>query len=75
MHGSENVSLLNTAFLTKCRIGIFRATSLNNHGNAKNYYICISFNDAVTKSNNATSNKSMVWNNNLNLTWKDLCVA
>jgi len=33
------------------------------------------FNDPVTKSNNAASNKRMLWNNNLDLTWKDLCLA
>jgi hypothetical protein len=75
LRGSENVSLLNTTFLNKCRVGKFRATSLNDHGSAKNGYICISFNDTVTISNNATSNKPMVWNNNLNLTWKDLCLV
>jgi len=60
MRGSENVNLLNATYLTKYRVGKFRATSLNNHGSAENGYICVSFNDVVT--NNATSNKPMAWN-------------
>jgi hypothetical protein len=75
MHSSENASSLNTTFLTKCRVGKFRAISVNNDGAAKSGYICIFFNDAVTKSDNAASNKWMLWNNNLDVTWKYRCMA
>jgi hypothetical protein len=67
--------IINITFLTKCRVDKATATSVSNHGSATNGYIFRLFNEAVSKSDNATSNKHMLWNNNLDLTWKELCMA